>query len=76
MSFMILLYDVFQQNTGKIFSPDGSVNIFSKDEKFSDSSNVVQVKTEAELEQLRIDVSTKPTMLHVTCGKHVPHGQR
>ena len=57
--------------------PDNpQVTIISDKEEFTNTSKTNIVKTASDLEGFRNQILNRPLLLFVTCGKHVPHGQR
>ena len=57
--------------------PDNTqVTIISDKEGFTNTSKTNIVKTASDLEGFRNQILNRPLLLFVTCGKHVPHGQR
>jgi len=57
--------------------PDNTqVTIISDKEEFTNTTKTSSVKTISDLEAFRNQILNRPLLLFVTCGKHVPHGQR
>ena len=57
--------------------PDSSqVTIISDKQELSNTDKINLVKTTSELDAFRNQLFNRPLLLMVTCGKHVPHGQR
>ena len=57
--------------------PDNTqVTIISDNEEFTNTSKTNIVKTASDLDSFRNQILNHPLLLYVTCGKHVPHGQR
>ena len=57
--------------------PDSSqVTIISDKQELSNTDKINLVKTTSELDAFRSQLFNRPLLLLVTCGKHVPHGQR
>lgn len=57
--------------------PDNTqVSIISDKEEFTNTLKTNIVKSTSDLEAFRNQILNRPLLLFVTCGKHVPHGQR
>lgn len=57
--------------------PDNTqVTIISDKEEFTNTPKTNIVKTTSDLDAFRNQILNRPLLLFVTCGKHVPHGQR
>ena len=70
----------FRQNetgTDNLRLPDSTqVTIISDKQELSNTPKINIVKTVSELDALRNQIFNRPLLLFVTCGRHVPHGQR
>ena len=70
-------FKVNKEGADSILLPNNSlVTIISDKEEFTNSAKTNIVKTISDLEAFRSQIFNRPLLLLVTCGKHVPHGQR
>lgn len=84
----LISYSVFKSNPPNEFRvsksgaesirlPDSTqVTIVSDKEEFTNTTKTNIVQTTSDLEAFRNQIFNRPLLLFVTCGKHVPHGQR
>ena len=70
-------FKVNKEGSDSIRLPNNSlVTIISDKEEFTNTEKTNMVKTISDLEAFRSQILNRPLLLLVTCGKHVPHGQR
>ena len=70
-------FKVNKEGSDSIRLPNNSLlTIISDKEEFTNTAKTNVVKTIGDLEAFRSQILNRPLLLLVTCGKHVPHGQR
>lgn len=70
-------FKVNKSGSDSVRLPDNShVTIISDKDEFANTTKTNIVQTISDLEAFRNQILNRPLLLLITCGKHVPHGQR
>lgn len=66
-----------KEQNGCIKPPSSlAATVITEDDKLNNCSKCITVETVEELDEVQRQVCERPLVLMVTCGKHVPMGQR